>query len=207
MDLFDLFNFAKDLVSKFGYPGVFMGTFLESIFPPIPSEVVLGFSGFLISEGRFEWLPTIFAAVLGNALSVSLIWFLGRRFGKNFLLKFGGFVGFTQKEFDFGEKLFHKHGYKMVFFCQMLPMARTLIAIPAGVLKTTYWKFILANSLGATIWFSILAMVGYYFGENWTQIETVFKPFERVIIVLIIFIFGFLAYKWYKSKELSKVND
>lgn len=206
MDLFNLFDFAKDIVSRLGYPGVFLGTFLESIFPPIPSEVILGFSGFLISEGRFQWLPVIISAVLGNAASVSLIWFLGRRFGKDFLLKFGKFAGITQKDLDKGEELFQKHGYKMVFFCQMIPMARTLIAVPAGVLKTTYWKFILANSLGATIWFILLTAVGFYFGENWTQVETIFKPFQSVILVFVVLVFVFLVYKFYSSKQISKTS-
>ncbi len=189
MNLFEVFNFAKDLIANFGYFGVFFGVFLEGVFPPIPSEVIMGFSGFLIAEGRFSWFGVILSAVLGNFLSVSLIWFLGKKYGKTLIFKWGKFVGVNQKEMNFGTKLFNKYGYGIVFVCQMIPIARTLIAFPAGFLGTKYYKFIIANSAGATIWLTFLTYLGFIFGENWENIENIIKPFERIILVMFILFF------------------
>jgi len=207
MSIFDLFDFTKNLVAQMGYFGVFIGTFLESIFPPIPSEVILGFSGFLIADGKFSPIPTLIAAVAGNALSVSLIWLLGKKFGKPFLIRYGKYIGVSQNDILKGENLFNKHGYKMVFFCQMVPLARTLIAFPAGTLKTKYSAFIFANSLGATIWFSILLGLGYVFGENWDQVETFLKPFEYLILGTFAAIFLYLVYRFFVSKKSENLPN
>jgi len=201
MSIFDLFDFTKNLVAQMGYLGVFIGTFLESIFPPIPSEVILGFSGFLIADGKFIFLPTLIAAVAGNALSVSFIWFLGKKLGKSFLIRYGKYIGVSEGDIIKGEHLFNKHGYKMVFFCQMVPLARTLIAFPAGTLKTKYSAFIVANSLGATIWFSILLTLGYIFGENWDQVEAFLKPFEYIILGLFSAVFFYFVYRFFAAKK------
>jgi membrane protein DedA with SNARE-associated domain len=196
VSIFDLFDFAKDIVEELGYLGVFLGTFLEAVFPPIPSEIIMGLAGFLISTGEFQWLPTILAAVAGNVLSVSLIWYLGRTFGRSFIVRWGKWVGINEKEVETGEKLFAKYGYWIVLGCQMLPLARTTIAFPAGVLKTRYLKFILFNTLGASIWLTLLAYVGYTLGENWEQIEEFFKPYERVMLVALAAIALYLLYSW-----------
>lgn len=199
MSLFDIFDFTKNLVASLGYFGVFLGVFLEGVFPPIPSEVIMGFSGFLISEGRFSWFGVILAALLGNFLSVSLIWFLGKKFGKPLLVKWGRFIGVGEKDLELGKKLFQKYGYWVVFACQMLPLARTLIAFPAGILETKYPRFMLANCLGAAIWFSFLTYIGFIFGQNWENIENILKPFERVILVIFVGLFLFWVAKTLKS--------
>jgi len=195
MGIFDLFDWAKDLIANLGYLGVFLGSFLESVFPPIPSEILLGFSGFLVSEGRFNFFLVILFALLGNMLSVSLIWLLGKTYGREFIVKFGKYVGVSEKEMTTGENLFAKYGYWVVFGCQMVPLARTMIAFPAGVLKTQYYKFILANSFGAGIWFTFLTYLGYTLGNNWDTIADILKPFETIILVVVALIVLYLVVK------------
>ena len=201
MSIFDLFDWTKELIERLGYFGVFIGTFLESVFPPIPSEVIMGFAGFLISEGEFNPILTIIAAVAGNFCSASLIWFLGRRYGRDFIVKYGHRIGVEPAEIDKGEKLFNKYGYKIVFASQMIPLVRSWIAFPAGVLKTKYWKFILTNSLGATIWLSLLAYLGFTAGENWETIENTLKPFERLILGAFVLFVVYLGVKWYLNRR------
>ena len=195
MGLFDLFDWAKNLIAELGYFGVFLGSFLESVFPPIPSEILLGFSGFLVAEGRFQAPLVVFFAVLGNMLSVSLIWLLGKTYGRAFIVKFGKYAGVSEKEMNKGEELFDKYGYWVVFGCQIVPLARTMIAFPAGVLKTNYYKFIIANSLGATIWFSFLTYLGYSLGNNWDKIEEILKPFERVLFGIVVLVVLYLVFR------------
>lgn len=196
MGLFDLFDWAKNLIAELGYFGVFLGSFMESIFPPIPSEILLGFSGFLVAEGRFNFFLVVLFAVIGNMLSVSLIWLLGKTYGRAFIIKFGKYAGVSEKEMNKGEELFGKYGYWVVFGCQIVPLARTMIAFPAGVLKTNYYKFIVANSLGATIWFSFLTYLGMTLGNNWDKIEEILKPFERVLFGLAILVVLFLVFRF-----------
>lgn len=194
--IFDLFDFAKTIVQELGYFGVFLGTFLEAVFPPIPSEIVMGLAGFLISTGEFQWAPTLIAAITGNMLAVSLIWFLGKTFGRSFIVRWGKWVGINEKEIATGEKLFAKYGYWIVLGCQMLPLARTTIAFPAGILKTQYPKFIFFNTLGASIWLTVLAFAGYTLGENWEQIEEVFKPYETAMLVVLVLLTIYLGVRW-----------
>lgn len=196
MSIFDLFDFAVEIIARLGYFGVFLGTFLEGVFPPIPSEILMGFSGFLIGQGRFQWFPTIIAASLGNIASVSLIWYVGKTLGRDFILKWGKYIGVNAKEIESGEKLFAKYGYGAVFVLQMVPLARTLIAFPAGTLKTVYWKFIIVNTIGATTWLTFLLYLGYTFGENWDKIEEFMKPFERGILAVAVAVFGYFLVKF-----------
>ncbi len=195
MSFFDLFAWTKDLISNLGYFGVFLGTFLESLFPPIPSEVIMGFAGFLVSEGRFNFWLVILAAVLGNMASATLIWWVGRRFGRQALIRWGKYIGVSSVEIEKGEKLFQRYGYRMVFIFQMIPLARSWIAFPAGILKTKYPIFILVNTLGASIWLTMLCYLGVTAGQNWDQISDWIKPFERVILILL----GLLLLYWIYS--------
>lgn len=201
MSLFDLFDWTKALIERFGYVGIFLGTFLESVFPPIPSEVIMGFSGFLVSERVFSGWGVIVAALAGNIASASLIWWLGRRYGRDFLVRWGKYIGVTIAQIEKGERLFQRHGYKMVFFCQMVPLARSWIAFPAGVLQTKYLKFILVNSAGAAIWLSVLCYLGYVAGDNWSTISDTLKPFERVIVGLVGLIGLIWIYRLVRSKQ------
>src|SRR6476469_6090129 len=127
MSLFDLFDWTKNLIGSLGYIGIFLGTLLESVFPPIPSEVIMGFAGFLIYEGKLQWWLVILSAIAGNIIAASLIWWVGRRYGRSFLLRWGKYVGVTDTDIERGERLFQKHGYGIVFITQMIPLARSWI--------------------------------------------------------------------------------
>lgn len=207
INLFDFFELIKDIIARFGYAGVFFGTFIESLFPPIPSEVIMGFSGFLISEGRFQWIPTIFFATLGNALSVSLIWWIGKRYGRDVIVKWGKYIGVNNNDIEKGGQLFSKYGYWAVFFMQIIPLGRTLIAFPAGILNTQYLKFIAANSLGASIWFTFLAYIGYQAGDNWDSIEALVKPFETLLLGLFVIVAIGLCGLFYYQKKQAKLKQ
>ena len=209
MSFDSIFNFLLDAIDRMGYFGVFLGTFIESFIVPIPSEVLMGLSGFLISQGRLTWFGVILAAVLGNAVSSAIIWWLGRRYGKNFVLKWGKYIGFDDGDYQKSEKLFAKYGYGAIFVCQMLPAARSLISIPAGVLRTRFVPFMLCTMMGATIWLTFLTYLGFQAGANWKNITEIIKPFERVIYallaVLTIFVVG--GWLWHlQQKKLAKAE-
>ncbi len=188
MNLLDLFEVFKEIIENFGYFGIFIGTLLESIFPPIPSEVILGFSGFLISEGRFNPILVFLAAIAGNIISISFIWWLGRTKGREFLIKRGKYFGFKEENLEKAENIFKKYGYPSLIICQFIPLVRSWISFPAGSLKTDYKKFIFYNTFGASIWFIIILSISYNLGENWTDISKIIEPVESVLLVLAVFI-------------------
>lgn len=202
------FQFLLDTIDKAGYFGIFLGTFTESFIVPIPSEVLMGLAGFLISQGRLTWVGVIISAVLGNALSSAIIWWLGRKYGKNFVLKWGKFIGFDETDFDKSEKLFSKYGYGAIFVCQMLPALRSLISIPAGVLQTKFWPFIICTAAGATIWLSFLTYLGVQAGANWQNIGEIIKPFEKVIYgILGISVLVVCSWIWHlRQKKAAKTG-
>lgn len=201
-------EFTKNIVLNLGYFGVFIGIFLEAVFPPIPSEVILGISGMLVNDKKFNFLLVLITAIMANFCSGSLIWFLGRKLGKDFIIRYGKWVGVEKDEVDKGVELFHKHGYKVVFVSQMIPLIRTLIAFPSGIAKTVYWKFILANSLGATIWFTILLWAGTFFGQKYEEIDNFIKPFERVVIGAVLLVaIAWIIYKIKKNSQKNKAEE
>ena len=209
MSFDSIFNFLLDAIDTMGYFGVFLGTFIESFIVPIPSEVLMGLSGFLISQNRLTWFGVILAAVLGNAVSSAIIWWLGRKYGKNFVLKWGKFIGFDDSDYEKSEKLFAKYGYGAIFVCQMLPALRSLISIPAGVLRTRFVPFMLCTMAGATIWLTFLTYLGFQAGANWKNIGDFIKPFERVIYgFLVVSIFVIIGgWIWHlRQKKLAKLG-
>ena len=210
MSLSDLVNIFKDFIQATGYFGIFLGTFfIDSFILPIPNEIFMGFAGFLVREGKLTWFGVILAAVLGNAFSSALIWWLGNKYGKNFILRWGHYVGFDEVVFAKIEKLFNKYGYPLIFVCQLIPPVRSLISIPAGVLKTKFVPFMICTVSGATIWLTFMTYVGYILGENWETIGNIIKPFEKYIsYFLILEVFVGIAWWIYhlrtKKPKLTK---
>lgn len=210
MSLSSLFDFLLNAIDTLGYFGIFLGTFIESFIVPLPSELLMGLAGFLISQNRFSWFGVILAAVLGNALSSAIIWWLGRRYGKPFILKWGRLIGFDEEDYAQAEKLFNKYGYGAIFVCQMMPAVRSLVSIPAGVLRTKFWPFMACTMAGATLWLTFLTYLGFQAGANWKNIENIIKPFERGIIIALV-VLGLLFIGWWlwhlQQKKTRKLNS
>lgn len=177
------------------YFGLFLGTFSESFFVPLPSEILMGLAGFLINEGKFVWYWVIFFAVMGNVVSTAIVWKLGHTFGEKFILKYGGYVGYEEEELNQAKKLFDKWGYPVIFVCQLLPVMRSVITVPAGVLKTKLLPTLVATGCGATIWLSLWTYVGVKLGENWSKVSEIAKPYEMPITLIILV---FIAYYLFK---------
>ena len=197
-------GFFLDLILKWNYFGVFFGTFIESIFPPIPSELIMGTAGFLVGQGKLNFGLVVIAALLGNLASSTLVWLLGRRFGPKFLLKYGKWVGFDETDLAKSEKLFNKYGYLAIAACQLIPGARSLISIPAGILRTKLIPFLLATSVGATIWLCILTYLGVLAGKNWQIIETWVKPYSTILFLgFVLAVIGLVA-KYVYDKKFAK---
>lgn len=192
-------------ISTLGYPGVAIAMFLESFFAPIPSEMILPFSGFVCARDGMNIYITIIVASLAAYLGTLPFYFIGR-WGKNevdkFLRKFGKYLFIPASDLDKGYKAFDKYGNGIVFLGRLIPIVRTVISFPAGVAKMNFGIFSLYTFLGSLLWSSILALSGFLLGENWDVVGGYVSKYEKAIYVLfIILAVVYLVRGIYKVKK------
>lgn len=194
---------------NYGYLAIFIGALADSLIPIVPSEIVFGSAGFWAYKGYINLPIAVIIAVLGNLIASALFWYLGKKYGHDYLLKWGKYLGFSSKDMSKSEKIFEKWGYWSVFVCQFIPLFRSLISIPSGILELDFKKFMLATAFGATIWNAILMILAYNLGENWSQIGDMISKFGKPLfyaatIVLVVLITKGIYDKRAKQRQISK---
>lgn len=197
------------VISHLGYPGIFILMALESALIPIPSEVIMPFSGFLVSQGQFSLLGIVIAGALGNLVgswgAYALGYWAHDKIIRKLVKKYGKFILLTEDEYDSAVKLFSKNGQLFVAISRMLPAVRTVISLPAGVARLNFIKFSLFTFIGCLIWSLILAYIGVKLGENWEMIRPYFRKFDIIIVATTIILFGaYIYYKLHKNKIGAK---
>ncbi len=184
-------DWLVNLITVIGYPGVMLSMFIESFFAPIPSEIILPFSGFVASSGALNIYLVVILASLSAYLGTLPFYLIGR-WGKGkvdmFLRKYGKFLFIKEEDLDKGYDIFNKHGKKMVFFGRLIPIIRTVISFPAGVADMNFALFSLYTFGGTLIWSSILAGAGYLLGDHWDTISIYVSKYEKIILVLLVII-------------------
>ena len=200
-----IINLIIAIINQSGVFGVFLGVFAESIFPPIPSEAILGYAGFLVGNGQQLFVLVLLASIAGKLASSAPIWWLGKKYGKNFVDNYGKYIGYTQKEYEQAQQVFAKYGYKAVFISQFIPLVRSLISVPAGSLGTKLVPFMFWTALGAGIWNTLLIYIGVKLGENWSQLDSILKPVMTPLKYLVIAsVIGFVVYQSIKIWRIHK---
>jgi len=194
------------VISQMGYSGIFILMTLESALIPIPSEVIMPFSGFLAATGRFSLPFVALTGAFGNLLGSWLAYWLGYTKGEKYIrkavIKYGKFILLSEEEFDSSLDAFRKHGQIITGVSRMLPAIRTIISLPAGIAKVDFWKFSVLTFIGSLIWSYILAYIGFVLGQNWEIVRPIFRKFDIVIIILIFATIVFYVYlKVAKSRK------
>ena len=187
------------VISTLGYPGIFLCMTIEGACIPLPSEVILTFSGFLVSTGRFDFALAALAGALGNLFGSSIMYYVALKGGRPFFEKYGKFLLISRSDLDFGERWFQKYGDPAIFLGQLLPVVRTYINLPAGILKMKYVAFAIYDLLGAIVWSVFLVFIGYKFGQNWKDIEIYFSKFNTLITILVVAAIVFFIYHQVKK--------
>jgi membrane protein DedA with SNARE-associated domain len=169
-----LMNFTRDVrttVSSWGYSGIFGLMILESSSLPVPSEVVLPFSGYLVSIGQFNFWLTVLVATVAALIGSLIDYYIGLK-GIEVLTKrrILGRTLFSMDQLTFAGKWFDKYGSLAIFLARLVPGIRTLISFPAGAAKMPIAKFLVFTTAGCILWNSVLIYVGYYLGSNWTEV-------------------------------------
>ncbi len=189
-----LTNLPSSIVSAFSYPGIIFLMALESALIPIPSELTMTFAGFLSSRGEFNLFLVIAAGTAGNIIGASLSYYLGYAKGEEiinrFIKKYGKFFLLSGNKLEHSKLVFQKYGVWVILIARLLPGARAVISLPAGISKISYIKFILLTLLGSLIWSSILATSGYLLGENWNELRIYSHKFNIALVILSIILIG-----------------
>ena len=202
-------EFIISLMGQFGYFGVFFLIALENVFPPIPSEVILLFGGFMTTYTSLNIALMVVAATLGSLLGAIVLYYIGKILNKERLKKIvSGKVGkvlrLKEKDIDMAYHWFDTKGNKTVFFCRFIPIVRSLISIPAGMSEMPMAKFLLYTTVGSAIWNTVLIVIGNRVGENWESILGVFDQYSHIVLILLILIFVLFIVWFYTKKQKKK---
>lgn len=191
-------------ISDLGYLGIFLVMLAESLFPPIPSELIIPFAGFAAANGDLNLFGVIGIATLGAVVGMLPWYFAGRIFGlarvRWLADKFGRFMAFNADEIDVAVAWFKRYGPVIVLFGRLIPLIRTLISIPAGLSHMSLVLFLLASTTGALIWNSFLTLAGYILHEHYHVIEVVLDPLSYGVLALVVAIYLFRVVTWKPSR-------
>jgi len=189
-------------IEVFGYAAVFVLMALESANIPIPSEVTLPFAGFLVAQGKLNFQLVAFAGAFGCLAGSIPSYWLGRRFGRAFIDKYGKWFFLNQKEVALGDKWISRYGNWTSFFSRLLPIVRTFISFIAGVWRAPFVAFSVLTFLGSLLWSYFLTYIGVQLGAHWEALHPYWQNFEVAIVSAIIAVIT--IYIWHRWNEARK---
>lgn len=198
-------NWIIETIAQFGYLGIFLLMLLESIFPPIPSELIIPFAGFAAQQGQLSFVGVIIAATLGSLVGMVPWYLAGRLFGlgrvRALADRFGRWFTLNAEEIDIATGFFRRYGAIIVLFGRLLPIIRTLISVPAGLAHMPVGKFVLYSSIGAVVWNTLLAGGGYLLAEHYEVIEVWLDPLTLVIFGVVVVVYLWRLITWRPSRQ------
>ncbi len=193
----ELSRFVIATISAFGYAGIVLTMAIESACIPLPSEIIMPFSGYLVLTGEFSLLGVTLAGTIGNVLGSVAAYYAGVYGGRPFVERYGPYLLIRRKDLDQADRWFARYGEAAVLISRMLPMVRTFISLPAGIARMPFWRFVVFTFVGAFPWCLLLAYVGVVMGEHWGELRQYFHQIDVVIgLVLLILLVYFLRSHW-----------
>jgi len=191
-------------ISDWGYAGIFLVMLAESIFPPIPSELIIPFAGFAAANGDLNLFGVLAAATIGAVVGMLPWYYAGRLFGLERVRwladRFGRIMAFNADEIDIAVGWFKRFGPIVVLFGRLIPLIRTLISIPAGLSRMSLPVFLAASTTGALIWNTFLTLAGYLLHEHYEVIEVVLDPLSYIVLGLVVVLYLLKVATWKPSK-------
>ena len=182
----------------FGYSGVALMMAIESACIPLPSEIIMPFSGYLVSTGEFTLWGVALAGAIGCVIGSVAAYWVGYYGGRPMAEKYGKYVLVTHHDLDIADNFFAKYGNAAVFFSRMMPVVRTFISLPAGIARMNFWQFVVYTFLGSLPFCYLLAYIGKKLGDNWNTLGVYFHKFDIVIGIVIL-----AGLVWFVRRHLS----
>lgn len=201
----ELSKFVISTISLMGYSGILLTMAIESACIPLPSEIIMPFSGYLVTTGQFTMLGVTLAGAVGNVLGSIVAYYAGVWGGRPFVERYGRYFLVSHHDLDVADRWFAKYGEAAVFFGRMLPVVRTFISLPAGIAKMNFPRFVIFTFIGALPWCYLLAYVGVRMGEEWDNLRGYFHQFDVVIGIILALAVGYFMWShWPKQSVNSK---
>jgi len=187
------------VISSLGYGGIILTMAIESACMPLPSEIIMPFSGYLVTTGRFSLFWTGIAGAVGCVIGSVLAYWVGIWGGRPFLEKYGKFILISEKDLATADRFFKKYGDLSIFISRLLPVIRTFISLPAGIARMNFTKFVIYTFLGSFPWCLGLAYIGKVMGANWETIRVYFRQADIFIVILIVAGIIYFVYRHVKK--------
>lgn len=206
-----LSTWIRDAIEALGYVGIALIMLLENLVPPIPSELVMPFAGFLAAEGRLSFGGVVVAGTLGAVLGALALYGLGAWAGepivRRFLRRYGRWLTVSEADLDRALAVFGKHGDAIVFVGRLIPLIRSLISLPAGMRRMPLGRFLLLTTMGSAIWNSALAYAGLLLGNNWEAVLAFLSQYQKLTLAalaaLVLLWLGRAALRWRGREETA----
>ena len=188
--LSSLAQWVQDVIEQLGYVGVALLVVLENVFPPIPSEIVLPFAGFVAQQGSESVVLMILAATVGSVIGALIMYWIAAVIGDErlhaFTRRFGKWVQIREADLTRAEEWFDRHAMSAVLVGRCVPLIRSVVSIPAGFRRMKLIPYIAYTFLGSLVWNIALVGAGAVLGENWERVEPVVATFQWIVIVVIL---------------------
>lgn len=201
-----IISWIVDTVSLWGYPGIIVLMFLESSFFPFPSEVVIPPAGYLAAQGEMSLTLVIASGIIGSILGACFNYWLAVRWGRPIFERYGRYFLISAKTLDRADLFFARHGHISTFIGRLMPGIRQYISLPAGLTRMNMPLFILFTALGAGIWVVILALVGYFIGNNQQLIGQYLHQIVWVVIGFCLVV-ALIYYRFARKKALRSLQN
>ncbi len=181
--------FVLSVISSWGYAGIVFCMAIESACIPLPSEIIMPFSGYLVTTGRFTLWGVALAGAVGNVIGSWIGYWLGAVGGRPLAERLSRWRIVRIDEYDRANGWLHRHGYQVAFWTRLLPIVRTFVSFPAGAARVPLGRFTLYTFLGSLLWSFVLAYVGVIFGEHWERIRGVWRGLDFVVLAALLVLF------------------
>ncbi len=199
-------NWLTDIMNEYGYFGVMLLIALENVFPPIPSEIILTFGGFMTVDSSMTIPGVVMAATAGSVIGAVILYWIGLQLDVERLEKivdrWGHLLRVTKKDIHRADGWFDRYGPWTVFFCRFVPLIRSLISIPAGMSNMKFSLFLWLTTFGTLIWNIVLVSLGASLGNSWDVVVEYMEVYSRVIYIILFVLVVFVVIKF--SKRLKR---
>jgi membrane protein DedA with SNARE-associated domain len=198
--------FILSTISGLGYAGIVLCMTIESACIPLPSEIIMPFSGYLVSTGRFTLWGVVLAGAVGNVIGSWIAYAAGYHGGRPLAQQRARWRIIRMEEYDLADRWLKKHGLQVAFWTRLLPIVRTFISFPAGAARVPLGRFTLYTFLGSAPWAFGLAYVGVLFGEHWENIRAFWRGFDLVVIagLLVLLLLWFRWHRRHRGAPLAR---
>jgi membrane protein DedA with SNARE-associated domain len=206
-----MIDWITGLMNTLGYAGIALLMFLENVFPPIPSEIVMPLAGFTSVKGGMSLVGVILAGAFGSLAGALSWYYAGRIYGhkrmREFADRYGRWITISPEDIDRATDWFNRHGRSAVLIGRLVPGVRTLISVPAGISGMGLFPFLLYSTIGTVVWTALLAICGYILRDQWSSVESYLSPVSTVLIVILVLLFAFRFVRQWRGRRHQEMSQ